>query len=311
MKVETPTSAEPTTSTRKIVWMLPALTLLWLAITLWTSRGQISNSGGGTVALADAAFELPGVVQATLVAGAGLALMAPRLERAWIRAVMAAVAGLIAGGATAALVIAGYPHLPSIDSIAIMLGIAGALGGALTAIPRTEKAVTAGVAAALAALVVTTILNSNAVLSRMLKWFGAGSTPQSVIHASKLVQYTYYTIIGIVAGVVAFLYLRRRAVTAFATYLLAGALPGILMMFAFGLTQIGGARLLDAANSLSEADRLINNMESSETVPNAMIVLFIGAFVALIAFGRTLKPAAPATKAKASASRTPAPRSAR
>ena len=288
--------SEPTTDGRptKIVWLLPLAGVLWLAFELWAARGQIKTSDGGTVTLATAAYALPGVVEATLVAGIGLALTAVSVLRSpatWLRWVAAGLGGAIAGGVAAGLVGAAYPHLPSISSIAAMLVVTGLLGGILTALPRIGWTVPAGLAAMLAALVVSTILNSNRVLSRMLDWFGAGTTPESYVHASKLVQFTDYAVIGLVAGIVAYAYLRRRGVRVAPVYVLAGALPGILLMVAFGLTEIGGHHLLDAANHLSEADRIINGMESSETLPNDLLVLFAGALASMIAYGRTLKPA--------------------
>ncbi len=280
----TPDVDAPAARTGKIIWLLPILSVAWLLIKLWASRGQIRNSEDGTVALATAAGALPGVVQASIVAGAGLALVADALAaRTLIRWLIRLGAGLVTGGIGAALVIIAYPHLPWVGSIGATLVIASLIGAALTGIPRVGLGVAAGVAAMLAALVVTTILNSKNVLTHMLTWFGAGTTADSFVHASKLVQYADYTLIGIVAGVTAFSYLRRATATWFPLYLIGGALSGTLMLIGFGLTSIGGARLNDAANALSEADRILNQLESSESVPNAMIVLFVGAFVALFA----------------------------
>jgi hypothetical protein len=198
--------------------------------------------------------------------------------------------GAVVGGATGALIAVAYPHMPSIGTIVTTMIVCGVIGGAAVAIPRAPVPLAAGLTGTLAVLVGMTVLNSSAVLSRMLKLFGGDTSAASFVHASKLVQYTDFTIVGIIAGIVAFVYLRRRSVKSFPTYLLSGATAGILVLVAFALTSIGGAHLLEAAKSLSDADRLINDWESSESVPNAMIVLFVGAFVALIAFGRTLKP---------------------
>ncbi len=299
VQTRTPDVDAPAATSDKITWLLPILSVGWLAVKLWASHGQIHNSGGGMVALATAADALPGVVQAAIVAGAGLALIAASVRTgALVRWLIRIAAGLVAGGAAAILVVVAYPHLPSIASIGVTLVIAGLIGAALTGIPRIGAGIAAGVAAMLAALVVTTLLNSNVVLSHMLKWFGAGTTAESVVHASKLVQYADFAVIGVVAGLTAFSYLRRAGAKWFPLYLIGGALSGVLMLIGFGLTAIGGARLNDAANALSEADRIINQLESSENVPNALLVLFAGAFVALIAYGRTLTPTPRQTAAK-------------
>jgi hypothetical protein len=293
----------------KIVWLLPVLSVIWLAVELWAARGQIRSSGGGTVAIATAADALPGVVQATIVAGIGLALLVTssvvRSATPVLRWVASGLAGAVIGAAVGGLVSATYPHLPSIGAIAAALVIAGVIGGVLVPIPRIAHAVAGGLAGTLGALAIITIVNSNAVLSRMLNMYGAGTSAASYIDASKLVQYTQYALAGIVAGLIAFAYLRRAGVRLFPIYLLAGALPGMLLLVAFGLTSAGGHHLLSAANGLSEADRIVNGMESAETVPNALLVLFVGAFSALIAFGRTLKSAVAAAPSKPA--RDPAP----
>jgi hypothetical protein len=296
----TPDSDAPP-ATRKIVWLLPLLSVVWLLVKLWASHGQISGSGGGAVALATAANALPGVVQAVIVAGAGVALLTESLGLRTLAGWLARLgAGLVVGGVAAGLVDAAYPHLPSITAIATTLVIGGVIGAALVGIPRIAPGIAAGVAAMLAALVATTYLNSKTVLSHMLTWFGAGTTAESVVHASKLVQYADYTLIGIVAGLVAFWYLRRSGATWFPLYLIGGAFSGLLMLIGFGLTSIGGSSLIDATNRLSEADRILNELVTQESVPNAMIVLFVGALAALFAYGRTLKPATvPATRTAA------------
>ena len=297
------TSTAAAEGSTPVIWLLPVVSLLWLGVELWAARGQIHTSGGGTVALATAADALPGVVEATIVAGIGLALLVAtsiaRTAAPALRWIASGLAGAVIGGLAAWLVASAYPHLPSIGAIAATLIVAGAIGGVLVPVPRVRAAIAGGLAASIAALAVITVVNSNAVLSRMLRLYGAGTSAASWVDASKLVQYTQYAVAGIVAGLVAFTYLRRSEVRQFPIYLLAGVVPGFLLLVGFGLTEIGGHHLLSAANALSEADRIINGMESAETVPNALLLLFLGAFTALIAFGRTLKPAAAATPPKA------------
>jgi len=273
---------------------VPVLSLIWLAIDLWAAHGQISQSVGSEVALTNAAYALPGVVQATLVAGIGLAVLGTlpiAAGRTDLRVIVAIIAGAVAGGASGAAVAVAYPHLPSIGGLVTTLVIAGAIGGLLTVVPVIATAAPGALAAALAGLIVVTILNSNRVLSTMLRWFGSGSGADSLIAASKRVQFVDYLVVGLIVGIVAFLRLRRTRLRSTPAYVLAGALPGVLLLVAYGLAQIGGSRLLDAANALSEADKLINDLEWSEVVPNAMIVLFVGALTAMIAYGRTLTPA--------------------
>jgi hypothetical protein len=171
----------------------------------------------------------------------------------------------------------------------VALTLCGTVGGLAGGPRKATGTLTAGAAATLAVLVAVTVLNSNAVLSRMLDWFGGNTgNAASYVHASKLVQYTDFFVVGVVAGLVAYSYLRRHGERRFLHYPPAGGLAGVLLLAAYAFTEIGGSRLLHAADQLSPADQLVNHWESAESVPNAMIVLFVGAFVALIAFGRTI-----------------------
>ena len=148
---------------------------------------------------------------------------APAAALRWVAAI---AAGVVVGGATGVLIAVAYPHLPSIGSIVAAMIACGVIGGAVVAIPRAPVPVAAGIAGTLGVLIAMTVLNSSSVLSHMLSLFGGDSSAASFVHASKLVQYTDFTIVGIIAGVVAFGYLRRRSVRSFPTYLLAGATAG-------------------------------------------------------------------------------------
>jgi hypothetical protein len=105
-----------------------------------------------------------------------------------------------------------------------------------------------------------------------------------------------------VAGVLAYAYLRRQrtggAPARWPAYLLAGALCGLLTALAELATRLGGAGLLRAASRVSEADGAYLDYLNTARVNRAMVILFVGAIVALMLFGRTLQPAAEVPEAE-------------
>jgi len=94
---------------------------------------------------------------------------------------------------------------------------------------------------------------------------------------------------GLVAGLVAFLYLRRRtAERGFLAYLGAGATPGGILLLAEVVARVGGAQLFDQARTISPADSTAVDYFGSTRVNHALIVLFAVMIVALLAYGRAL-----------------------
>jgi hypothetical protein len=74
-------------------------------------------------------------------------------------------------------------------------------------------------------------------------------------------------------------------------YLIAGAGAGILSVISEVLTRTAGAQVLDLAGKVSELERSVQQILSTNRLNSALIVLFVGAFTAMVAVGRTLSPA--------------------
>lgn len=280
-------------------WVVPTLALLWLPIMLWASYGSIHSSEGGSIAVATAAEALPGVVQATLAAAIGAALLAissVRGRRSLLRWIMAIAGGLLIGLVSAAVIFSVYGHAAGLASVEVALVLVGVIGGVLAGPNRIRTAVTAGLAGTLAALVVYRILVARNVLTHTISWFGASDTITSYLRASARVAYFNSAIAGVFAGYVAYRVLRRVDDAArFPFYQLAGAFAGVALLICELVTRVGGANLLDVVGAISPEDRTLLNLVRPANVNNDLIVLFVGALVALIAFGRSLGPARPHT----------------
>ncbi|MFI5836053.1 hypothetical protein ACIA5A_20500 [Micromonospora sp. NPDC051300] len=282
---------------------LAVLSLAWLAAMLWSTREAITSTAAGVTAISLSAYALPGVITAALVTGAAVALAATnRLGRTSLRFLATVGAGLLVGLAAAVAINLTYADNATTNTIAGTTAAAAIIGGA-TAGARQARVVAAIAAATLAAqLFVVLFSRARDPLSDL---FGAGDTQQSVLDAAKWVSRTESLLAGLIAGLVAYLYVtwsRRRAERRdgaatplrWPAYLVAGAGAGLLLLLTEVIIRIGGRGLLDLAAALSEADQVAQTALGTSRVDNGIWVLFVGALTTLIAFGRTLGPRADA-----------------
>ncbi|MFF0367302.1 hypothetical protein [Micromonospora sp. NPDC005087] len=287
--------------------VLALLALGWLAAMLWSTREAIASSAAGVTAISLSAFALPGVISAALVAGAAVALAFGNLlsrrygDGVTLRFVGAIGAGMVVGLAAALAINLTYFDTSTTNVIAGTTAAAAIIGGAVAG-ARTAPAVGAATAAALGTLVFVVVFSR--ARDPLFDLFGAGDSQESLVNAAKWVSRTESLAAGLLAGLLAFGYLRwarRQAVRRdpgtpalrWPAYLLAGAGPGLLLLLAEVIIRIGGRSLLDLAGALSEADAVAQTSLGTSRVDNGIWVLFVGALTALIAFGRTLGPARP------------------
>jgi hypothetical protein len=271
--------------------VLAALAVGWLGATLWSAHGTLAGSSG-VQALNQAALALPFVVTASLIAGVAVGFAAVRLAAPRLPRVVAGPAGgLVTGVVVAALILVGYGTTSSLVVLAAGVGAASLLGGAISAV-RPPAIVGAAVAGALAWFLLG--LMEAAFYSRLLAFFGAGTSAASRVDASHRLALATAVAGGILAGVVAYRYLRPRAEgLQWPAYLAAGAGPGLLLLLADLVALTAGAQLRSLAAASSEADRAALYWSSNVGINTAMVVLFLGAITAMIAFGRTLRPETP------------------
>jgi hypothetical protein len=300
-----------------VPWTVAALGVVWLIAKLWAAYQQIHSNAGDTVAVATAALAIPAVVQATALAGLGGGLAVRlgtdvwRVRRAsapaptWLSCLTAGTGGLVVGLAATGAILGEYGDVPSIGGVAAAVALAGLIAGALGGLGRRPAVAAASLAAALGSFVVDTILNSGAVLGHMMAALGAGTSAirdcdqgtavtacAKVVNANSLVSHIDSVVAGLAAGLIAFWYLRRRGEgSKFPGYLLAGGATGILLLATEVLTHLGGGGLLNVARAISADDRTVIDLLAGTRVIHGLLVMFIGALVALVAFGRTLGPA--------------------
>lgn len=275
--------------------MLVALALIWLAATMWSAHASIAGNGTAEVVVSTAALVLPAVIAASLVAGSATGLAAvvrwAGHRRTPLRVALGAAGGGACGLGGAALILAGYGPNWSVGILAITVGAAGALGGTLAAI-RPAAVVAAGTAATLAQFLAGALLGY--FQSRLKPIFGGADTVESRLAAADWYAFTAALICGVIAGLVAFAYLHRRAPgRRWPVYLLAGAWPGLLALLAEILTRVGGGPLLNAVGRLDAASRSVNAYLDASRIDSVLVVGFAGAIVAMLAFGRTLRPGSP------------------
>jgi hypothetical protein len=268
------------------------LGLAWLGALLWAARSSIRDAGDPLTAVISAALALPGVIAASVLAGAatGLTLAewwsAHRGGGRGIRVLAGAVGGLAVGLVGGTLILFGYGHRSSIVVLAAAVLVASAVGGTAAGLLPIEI-VSAGLAATVGAFFVDVLVSM--FQGRLADAFGAGTSAPSELHAATRVALTQSLLGGVVAGLVAYLYLRRRGDRRFPAYLAAGATPGLLLLLAEVVIRIGGAQLMGMAGRISTADRAVLSYFGTTRIDHAMVVLFVGAIIALLAFGRTVQ----------------------
>jgi hypothetical protein len=280
--------------------LLAGIALLWLVAMLWSARVTITGRQEAEMEVTSTAYALPGAISASLVAGAAVALaMLALLGRrrsvsATARLAIAAGTGLALGLLAALSVVTinteGWLYAVVGGTIAAAATIGGAVAG--FRVPRIVTAVCWG---AVTVFVVNFLLSL--FQAPLLDLFGAGDTQQSQASAVGWFATSASALSGATAGLTGYLSLRRArrrtesADVPWPFYALAGAGPGLLLVVAEGLARTAGARVLDLAGRISELELAAQGMLNGSRLNNALIVLFVGAVIAIVAVGRTMGPA--------------------
>jgi iron complex transport system permease protein len=286
--------ATVTTERARIPGLVLALAgLLWMAGLLWSARATITGRADAEMEVTSTAYALPGAISASLVAGAAVALAVVaavsrrRVPGATTRFAVATGTGLALGLLGALVIITinteGWVYAVVGGSVAAAATIGGALAG--LRVPRVVAAICWGAIAVFVVGVLLTFLQDF-----LFGLFGAGDSAASRAGAAGRYSFTQATLSGLAAGMVAFFVLRRAALS-WPWHALAGAGPGLLLIVGELLTRTAGSRVLELAGKVSELELVVQRTLSGSRLNSALIVLFVGAVTAIIAVGRTLRPA--------------------
>jgi hypothetical protein len=210
------------------------------------------------------------------------------------RAVARVLAGAVAGAAVAVIAVAGmliaYHAGSAVPAVAITVAVAAIGGGALAAI-RPTATIAAGLAGSLAYTVVSVI--EAFFRDSLLRLFGGTNTVAAYASAENKLSLLVSLLTGIIAGATAFLFLRRSGLALpWPAYLVAGAVPGALLLLADGVAWVGAIQLRQAIGAMSEFDRISLSMLQPAKINSEMIVFFVGTVTAMILVGRTLRSSA-------------------
>jgi hypothetical protein len=263
---------------------------------MWSARASFAGDvGDATVLVSSAALVLPAVVVATLVAGAAAGLAAasrfarPASSAARTvsrRMIFGAAGGAVIGVAAAAVILFTFGVNTAIGVIAATVGVAALLAGLSAGLAAAPLA--AGIAATLGVFICGALLNL--FQSRLKSLLGEGATIVSRTDAADRYFYLSAFVSGLVAMVVAYLYLRRReSGRGWGWYLLAGATPGLVALFGELVTRVGGNSLFSVVGGFSDNDRAVLNYVSGSRFVSGMLIVFVGGIGAMILVGRTLR----------------------
>jgi len=264
---------------------LAVIGLVWLAVTLAVGRGSLHGSGGD-IALSTAVLSLPALIQAALFAGATTGFAVGfAVTQTGRRYLIAVLSGLGIGALALAVVLLAYA-MPTGAGIALAatVALASALGGALSAV-RPAPMISSGLLAVVPVLVIGYLVGHFS--EDLLRLFGDTGSAAGRYSASGYLGFTSALVQGLVAGLVAYLLLRRSGLK-FPAYGLAGALPGLVIGVAEVFTRVAAPRLLSLASEVSAWDKIVYDLGNGNRANQALVVFFVGALTAIIAHGRTL-----------------------
>jgi iron complex transport system permease protein len=272
--------------------------LVWSAGMLFSARMSITGNEDAELEVVSTAYAMPGAVSACVVGGATVALavlaaVGSRRELSTtLRFFVAIGSGLVLGllGALSIITIntEGWIYAVMGGTVAAAATIGGAIAGF-----RHAAAVAAACWASVAVFIVGVILAF--LQDDLLPVFGFGDTSESRAAAAGYWGYMQGALGGIAAGLIAYFLLRRARRRTGGTdlrwpvYAAAGAAPGLMLIVAELLTRTAGARVLGLAGKVSTLDSTVQQLLSTTRLNNGLLVLFIGAFVAMVMVGRSIK----------------------
>jgi hypothetical protein len=295
-----PAAPETIEESRLTVALLTAASLAWTVAMLWSARASITGRADAAMEVTSTAYALPGAVSAAMLSGAVVALLVLTLINgrralgATARFAVATGSGLLVGVLCALPIITINTAGTIYAAVAGTVAAAATIGGALASF-RVPPVIAAAGWATAGVFLLGFALNNKHVQSPVLDLLGNGSTA-SAVNANQWFSWGQSALSGLAAGLIVFAVLRRTRRRSggvdlrWPFYLIAGAGAGILSVISEVLTRTAGSQVLDLAGKVSELERSVQQILSTNRLNSALIVLFIGAFTAMVAVGRTLSP---------------------
>jgi hypothetical protein len=250
-----------------------SVALVWLGTTMYTAHATITGSAEFVFRpLGAAAAALPGVVAAALVTGASIGAAAvQRVRSAGGRLLAGLALGALLGLAAAAGIRFAYGAGASIMMLAITVGVASIVGGGLAVLPG--GVLKAGLWGTTWVFLVGVIFGVSQ--PGLLKLAGSGEA------ASARFVLGQSLVTGLVA---AFCTLRLLRVDGYRVlwYLVGGALPGLLLLGAEGLTRAGGSAVAHLTHGFRGDSPALVELSDSARLRHALIVLTVGGLFAML-----------------------------
>jgi hypothetical protein len=247
--------------------------LVWLGTTWYTTHATITGRGENlSGALGAAAAALPGVVAAMLVTGASVGAMSVRRRgRAGGRLLTGLAVGTLVGLAAAAGIRFAYGGGASIMVLAIAVGAASVVGGALAVLPgEVLKAGLWGTTWVFFAGVIFGVLQLN-----LVKLLGSGEAANTrFVVGQSLVT-------GLAAAFCTLRFLRVDG-NRVLWYLVGGALPGLVLLGAEWLTRAGGSAVAQLVHGFRTESPALVELSDSARLRHALIVLAVGGLIAML-----------------------------
>jgi hypothetical protein len=265
-----------TTDTRSVAAAsitLVCVGLVWLGATMYTAHATITGGGENVSgALGAAAAALPGVVAATLLTGASMGAAAgPRVRRAGGRLLAGLALGTLFGLAAAAGIRFGYGGRESIMVLAIAVGGASIVGGALAVLPGDVlEAGLWGTTWVFVAGVIFGVLQPE--LAQLL---GRGEAANTRFVAGQSL------VTGLAAAFCALRVMRVEG-TRVLWYPVGGALPGLVLLGAEWLTRASGAAVAQLVHGFGTESPALVELSDSARLRHALIVLAVGGLIAML-----------------------------
>jgi hypothetical protein len=249
------------------------LGLVWLGTTGYFAHAAITGSAknvSGDFATAIAA--LPGVVAATLVTGAAVGgAVGSRFRSAAERLVAGLAMGTLFGLVAAAGMWFAYGRGASTLMLAIIVGAASAVGGALAVLPGAVlKAGLWGTTWVFFADVILGVLQPN-----LVKLLGSGEA------ASNRFVLGQSLVTGLIAASCPVRYLRVER-SRVLWCLVGGALPGLVLLGAEWLTRAGGSTVAQLVHGARMQSPALVELTDSTRLRHALIVLAVGGLIAMV-----------------------------